>query len=64
VPLGTEVGLDPSDIVLEGDPAPSHGKGHSSPLYFSAHFALGGLPILATAGLLFVFQKGVSHYSA
>ena len=33
MPLGTEVGLCPGDIVLNGDPAPSspHGKGHSSP---------------------------------
>jgi len=25
VPLGTEVGLDPGDIVLDGDPAPQRG---------------------------------------
>jgi len=32
MPLGTEVGLGPGHIVLDGDPAPSsHGKGHSSP---------------------------------
>ena len=31
MPLGTEVGFGPSDIVLDGDLAPPHGKGHSSP---------------------------------
>ena len=34
MPLGTEVGLIPGDIVLDGDPTLPHGKGHSSPLYF------------------------------
>ena len=38
--LGTEVGLGPCDIVLDGDPAPSHGKGHSIP-HFSVHFYCG-----------------------
>ena len=32
MPLSTEVGLDPGDIVLDGAPAPTCGKGHSSPL--------------------------------
>jgi len=27
--LGTEVGIDPGDIVLDGDPAPRSKKGHS-----------------------------------
>jgi len=31
MPLGTEVGLGPGDSVLDGDPAPAHGKGHSTP---------------------------------
>jgi len=30
MPLGTQIGLGPGDIVLDGNPA-SHGKGHSSP---------------------------------
>jgi len=30
MPLGTEVGLDPGTIVVDGDPAPQE-KGHSSP---------------------------------
>jgi len=29
MPLGVEVGLGPSHIVLDGDPAPPHEKGHS-----------------------------------
>ena len=29
MPLGTEVGLGPGDVELDGDSAP-HGKGHSS----------------------------------
>ena len=30
---GTEVGLGPSDIVFDGDPAPLRTKGHSSPSF-------------------------------
>jgi len=45
MPLGTEIGLDPSHIVLDGDLAPPiHGKGHSSPAQFSAHFAVARRP--------------------
>jgi len=35
VPLGTEVGLDPSDIVLDGDPAPPPQKGDRAPNFRS-----------------------------
>ena len=38
MPLGTEVGLGPGDVVLDGDPAPLKGVQH--PL-FSAHFYCG-----------------------
>jgi len=31
IPLGMDVGLSPSDIVLDGDPAPLPKKGQSSP---------------------------------
>jgi len=31
MPLGMEIGLGPGCIVLDGNPAPSHRKGHSSP---------------------------------
>jgi len=36
MPLGMEVDLDPSDFVLDGDPAPLPKKGRSP--HFSAHF--------------------------
>ena len=36
MPLGMEVCLDPSDIVLDGDPAPPPPKGGRAP-QFSAH---------------------------
>jgi len=34
MPLGTEVGLSPGNIVLNGDPATIPQKGHSSPHSF------------------------------
>jgi len=40
MPLGREVGLGTSDIVLDVDPAPPPKKGHS-PLHFSAHVYCG-----------------------
>jgi len=39
MPLGTEVGLGPGDIVLDGDPAPPK-KGAQQP-HFSAHVYCG-----------------------
>ena len=33
-PLGRELGLGPSDIVLDGDPAPLHRKGGTAPPMF------------------------------
>ena len=42
MPLGTEVGLGPDNIVLDGDPAfPSPKRGRSLPLQFSAHVYCG-----------------------
>jgi len=35
-PLGTEVRLNPGDIVLDGDPAPPPKRGTATPI-FSAH---------------------------
>jgi len=50
MPLGTEVGLGPGHIVLEGDPVPP--KGNSSE--FSAHVYCGQpSPISATAEQLY-----------
>ena len=42
VSLGTQVGLGPGDIMLDGDPAPLHGKGHSNNPHFSASGYCGG----------------------
>ena len=39
--LGTEVGLSPDDIVLDGDPAPTPQKGVELPPQFSAHVYCG-----------------------
>jgi len=36
MPLGTKVGLDPSDIVIDGDPGPSP-KRDTAPPHFLAH---------------------------
>jgi len=55
MPLGTEVGLSPGDVVLDGDPAPSTERGTAVP-HFWAHFALARSPISATAELLFNFS--------
>jgi len=52
MPLGTEVGLGPGHIVLDGDPAHPTERAQQSP-HFSAHFALARSPISATAELLF-----------
>jgi len=41
IPLGTEVGLGPGDIVLDGDSTPPLKRGHSRPLDFSAHVYCG-----------------------
>jgi len=40
MPLGTEVGLVPGDIVLDGDPAPATERGTAAP-HFSAHVYCG-----------------------
>ena len=49
MPLGTEVGLDPGDIVLDGDPTPPR-KGAQQP-HFSRPMSLVAKrsPITATA---------------
>jgi len=50
MPLGRELGLGQSGIVLDGDPAPPR-KGAQHP-QFSAHFVLARSPISRTAELL------------
>jgi len=41
LPLGTKVGLNQVDFVLDGDPASLPTKGAEPPLQFSAHFHCG-----------------------
>ena len=57
MPLGSEVGLGPGHIVLDGDPA-AHGKGHISPFYFRPmSIAAKRSPISATVqSSCFLFQ--------
>jgi len=57
MPLGTEVGLGPGDIALDGNPAAPTERGkvaHQPPPHFSAHFALVRLPISAAELLFFI----------
>ena len=53
MPLGTEVGLGPGHIVLDGELAPPRKGIQQPPPDFSAHFALARSPISTTAELLF-----------
>jgi len=50
--LGVEVGLDPSDIVLDGDHAPPPQKGEGEPPIFGPCLLWPRSPISATAELL------------
>jgi len=54
MPLGTEVDLDPGDIVLDGDPAPLKG-GHSTPSFWPKSIVAKRSPISDTAELLLTF---------
>jgi len=53
MPLGTEIGLGPGGIVLDGDAACHMERGTAAHPYFSAHFVLAWSPMSATAELLF-----------
>jgi len=54
MPLGTEVGLSPGHIVLDGDPAFPTEKGTTAPLAFRPmSIVTKRSPISATAELLF-----------
>jgi len=61
IPLGTEVGLGPGDIALDGDPVPPR-KWAQQPLHFSAHFVLARSPISATAELLLCIASFTNVY--
>jgi len=67
IPVGTEVGLDPDDIVLDADPAltPPHGKAHSSQATFRRMSVVAKRsPILATVELLFSWSAFGVSFSA
>jgi len=52
IPLGTEVGLGPGDIVLDGDPAPPMERGTAAITFQRMSFVAKRSPISATAELL------------
>ena len=52
MPLGTEVGLAPGDVVLDGDPAPPK-RDIAAPTVFGPCLLWPRSPISATAELLF-----------
>ena len=53
IPLGTEVGLGPDDIALDGDPAPTTERGTAAPTFRSVSTVAKRSPISAAAELLF-----------
>jgi len=54
MPLGTEVGLVPGDIVLDGDRAAPTERGTVAPTFWSISIVAKRSPISATAELLFL----------
>jgi len=58
MPLGTEVGLGPGHIVLDGDPAPPPEKGAQPHNFRSMSVVAERSVILATAEHLFEYTKG------
>jgi len=60
MPLGPEVGLDPGDIVLDGDSA-SLKRGHSTPSFQPMSIVAKRSPISATAELLLFFCFAFSY---
>ena len=56
-PFGTEVGLGPGHIVLDGDPAPPPTERGTAVPHISAHFALARSPISATAKVLYTMIR-------
>ena len=52
MPLGTEVGLGPGDIVLDGDPAPPRKGAQPAPTFRPVSIMAKRSPISATAELL------------
>jgi len=60
MPLGTEVGLSPGHIVLDGDPA-SLGAQQPVPL-FSAHVYCGQTVAFSATAELLLFSQRSSYY--
>jgi len=59
MPLGTEVGLGPGDIVLDGDPATAVERGTAAPphTFRTMSIVVKRSPISATAELLFEISQ-------
>jgi len=55
MPLGMKVGVDPRDIVLDGDPAPPPKKTDTAPNFRPMSIVAKRSPILATVVRLFQF---------
>jgi len=53
MPLGTEIGLGPGHIVLDGDPAPLTERDTAATSFRPTSIVAKRSPISATAGLLF-----------
>jgi len=54
VPLGTEVGLGPGDVMLDGDPAPPWKGAQQPPTFWPMSIVAKRSPISATVELLYV----------
>ena len=58
MPIGTEVGVGPGDIVVDGDPAlPLPKRGTTAPTFQPMSVVAKWLPISATAELLCVITS-------
>jgi len=60
MPLGMEVDIGPGDIVLDGDPALPHEKGHSSPPQLFGPLCSGTVAPLSATGELLLNYRGQS----
>jgi len=58
MPLCTEIGLGPRDIVLDKDPAPPTERGTAVPTFRPMSIVAKGSPISATAELLLFYEAG------
>jgi len=59
MPLGREIGLNPSNIMLNGDPAHPYKRGTAAPPLFSAHVQCGhGRPSQLLLSSCYLRQRG------